>query len=45
VVGLERGPDSIPGNDFVLPTIRNELRYGRRSSTSIRPTRTRSAAR
>src|SRR5206468_109076 len=31
VVGLERGPDRIPGQDFVLPTIRDELRYGRRS--------------
>ena len=31
VVGLERGPDRVPGNDFVLPTIRDELRYGRRS--------------
>jgi gluconate 2-dehydrogenase alpha chain len=27
VVGLERGPDRVPGNDFVLPTIRDELRY------------------
>jgi gluconate 2-dehydrogenase alpha chain len=31
VVGLERGPDRVPGDDFVLPTIRDELRYGRRS--------------
>ena len=31
VVGLERGPDRVPGNDFVLPTIRDELRYARRS--------------
>jgi gluconate 2-dehydrogenase alpha chain len=23
VVGLERGPDRVPGNDFVLPTIRD----------------------
>src|SRR5262249_43495540 len=29
--GLERGPDRVPGNDFVLPTIRDELRYARRS--------------
>src|SRR2546427_12913206 len=31
VVGLERGPDRVPGHDFVLPTIRDELRYARRS--------------
>src|SRR5262249_12697811 len=31
VVGLERGPDRVPGQDFVLPTIRDELRYARRS--------------
>jgi gluconate 2-dehydrogenase alpha chain len=31
VVGLERGPDRVPGQDFVLPMIRDELRYARRS--------------
>src|SRR5205823_1370349 len=31
VVGLERGSDRTPGEDFVLPTIRDELRYARRS--------------
>src|SRR5262249_5297646 len=31
VVGLERGPDRVPGNDFVLRAVRDELRYGRRS--------------
>src|SRR6266566_4557675 len=31
VVGLERGPDRVPGQDFVLPTIRDELKYARRS--------------
>ena len=31
VVGLERGPDRTPGADFTLPSIRDELRYGRRS--------------
>ncbi len=27
VVGLERGPDRIPGEDFILPSVRDELRY------------------
>src|SRR5438105_2272764 len=27
VVGLERGPDRIPGEDFILPAVRDELRY------------------
>ena len=27
VVGLERGQDHIPGNDFMLPNLRDELRY------------------
>src|SRR5882757_10228795 len=31
VVGLERGPDRVPGTDFTLPSIRDELRYARRA--------------
>src|SRR5438552_12540293 len=31
VVGLERGPDRVPGKDFTLPGIRDELKWGRRS--------------
>ncbi len=31
VVGLERGPDRLPGEDFALPAIRDELRYGERA--------------
>src|SRR5438093_2502748 len=31
VVGLERGPDRTPGQDFTLPSIRDELRYARRA--------------
>jgi gluconate 2-dehydrogenase alpha chain len=31
VVGLERGADRVPGQDFVLPAIRDELKYARRS--------------
>jgi gluconate 2-dehydrogenase alpha chain len=27
VVGLERGPDRVPGEDFILPAVRDELRY------------------
>ena len=27
VVGLERGPDLVPGENFILPAIRDELRY------------------
>lgn len=30
VVGLERGPDRIPGEDFILPAVRDELRYAGR---------------
>ena len=30
VVGLERGPDRTPGEDFILPAIRDELRYVQR---------------
>jgi gluconate 2-dehydrogenase alpha chain len=30
VVSLERGPDRIPGQDFILPTVRDELRYAQR---------------
>ncbi len=30
VVGLERGQDRIPGNDFMLPSLRDELRYAAR---------------
>ena len=31
VVGLERGPDRVPGKDFTLPGIRDELKWARRS--------------
>src|SRR5438270_13874280 len=31
VVGLERGPDRVPGKDFTLRGIRDELKWGRRS--------------
>jgi gluconate 2-dehydrogenase alpha chain len=30
VVGLERGPDRTPGENFTLPGVRDELRYSRR---------------
>jgi gluconate 2-dehydrogenase alpha chain len=30
VVGLERGPDRVPSQDFTLPGIRDELKWGRR---------------
>jgi gluconate 2-dehydrogenase alpha chain len=30
VVGLERGPDRTPGENFTLPSVRDELRYGQR---------------
>jgi gluconate 2-dehydrogenase alpha chain len=30
VVGLERGPDRVPGKDFTLPGIRDELKYTNR---------------
>ncbi len=30
VVGLERGQDRVPGEDFVLPAVRDELRYSQR---------------
>jgi gluconate 2-dehydrogenase alpha chain len=30
VVGLERGPDRTPGENFILPAIRDELRYVQR---------------
>jgi len=30
VISLERGPDRTPGQDFVLPSVRDELRYAQR---------------
>ena len=30
VVSLERGPDRIPGEDFILPSVRDELKYSQR---------------
>ena len=30
VVGLERGQDRTPGEDFILPSVRDELRYSQR---------------
>jgi gluconate 2-dehydrogenase alpha chain len=30
VVGLERGPDRTPGENFTLPSVRDELRYAQR---------------
>jgi gluconate 2-dehydrogenase alpha chain len=30
VVGLERGPDRVPGEDFILPSVRDEIRYAQR---------------
>ena len=30
VVGIERGPDRVPGENFILPAIRDELRYAQR---------------
>ncbi len=30
VVGLERGQDRVPGEDFILPAVRDELRYSQR---------------
>lgn len=30
VVGIERGPDRVPGENFILPAIRDELRYVQR---------------
>src|ERR1700722_1018159 len=30
VVSLERGPDRIPGEDFVVPAVRDEVRYAQR---------------
>jgi gluconate 2-dehydrogenase alpha chain len=30
VVGLERGPDRSPGENFTLPSVRDELRYAQR---------------
>jgi len=30
MISLERGPDRIPGQDFVLPSVRDELRYAQR---------------
>jgi len=30
VVGLERGPDRVPGEDFILPSVRDEVKYGQR---------------
>jgi gluconate 2-dehydrogenase alpha chain len=30
VVGLERGPDRTPGENFTLPSVRDELRYSQR---------------
>ncbi len=30
VVGLERGPDRVPGEDFILPSVRDEVKYAQR---------------
>ncbi len=30
VVSLERGPDRIPGEDFILPSVRDEVKYSQR---------------
>ena len=30
VVSLERGPDRVPGEDFILPSVRDEMRYAQR---------------
>jgi gluconate 2-dehydrogenase alpha chain len=30
VVGLERGQDRIPGEDFILPSVRDEMKYSQR---------------
>jgi gluconate 2-dehydrogenase alpha chain len=30
VVSLERGPDRIPGEDFILPSVRDEMKYSQR---------------
>src|SRR5579864_2364507 len=30
VVGLERGQDRLPGENFILPSVRDELRYSQR---------------
>ena len=30
VVGLERGRDRTPGEDFILPAVRDEMRYSQR---------------
>ena len=30
VVSLERGPDRIPGEDFIVPSVRDEVRYAQR---------------
>ena len=30
VVSLERGPDRVPGEDFILPSVRDEQRYSQR---------------
>ena len=35
VVGLERGPDRKPQEEFVLPRIRDELKYGARMELMI----------
>jgi gluconate 2-dehydrogenase alpha chain len=30
VVGIERGPDRVPGEDFILPSVRDEVKYAQR---------------
>src|SRR5215475_5621232 len=35
VVGLERGQDRIPGEEFILPSLRDELRYAQRLELMI----------
>ena len=30
VVGIERGPDRVPGEDFILPGVRDEVKYAQR---------------
>jgi gluconate 2-dehydrogenase alpha chain len=35
VVGLERGPDRVPSEDFTLPSVRDELKYAHRYDLMI----------
>src|ERR1700722_19686958 len=35
VVSLERGPDRVPGEDFILPTARDAVRYAQRLELMI----------